>query len=1319
MKQNLWYLDVPVSARTAENHVAYAVLSNHPETLGHTVVVSRRPMSAWTDATPDEWVGMWQLVETVQDQLSSGLGVSGFALGIDQDVASPPSRSHLLIEIVPQRSGELRLERPTFEADGNSTTLIESGAVLLDGPGRRLREELLRCLINDRFDRIDLVVSFIMKSGLRSIFGRLQDAVDRGAHLRVLTTGYLDVTDPDALTTLLDLAQRCPPGEVQVRAFDDASTSFHPKAYLFSASDGSVASGFVGSSNLSRSGIDGGVEWNLGVENVAPLLASFERLWTDPRSHPVDNRWVADYRARRISLTPARSAEVGVEFEAPQLAASPRPLQELALAALVETRSAGHAAGLVVMATGLGKTWVAAFDSTRPEFGRVLFVAHRSEILLQSMTAYRAVRPEVSLGLYTGTEKDPTADVVFASVQTLARHLDEFARNEFDYIVVDEFHHAEASSYRRVIDYFEPAFLLGLTATPDRMDGADLRPLCGDNLVFECDLVEGIRRNELVPFAYFGIKDVVDFAPIPWRNGRFDPELLASAVETEERAAQAFAEWESRAGDRTIGFCCTTAHADYMAEYFRNQGVASASVHSGDTSDPRRGSVEALAEGSIEVLFAVDIFNEGFDLPSIDTVLMLRPTASPVIFLQQLGRGLRLDPGKGFLTVIDFIGNHRSFLMKPMTLLSLGTTGFSVSRLPEMIDADPDLPPGCSVTWELGVIDLFQALARESVTAGTALEDYVLEYVREFGERPSALQAYRAGLNPGSARPNWFQWLDGLGVLSRDHASVVGVAGKVVASFQSTPVGRASKLVTLRAMQRVGGVLSSPGIDDVVRSARRIVLADPRLVEEFAADNVATMSEDEFGSLWREWPVESWTGELSGTNGLFAIEMDRLAPTFTVPSGHHAVVEDLIGELIDWRLAKCLDGVGEDDVAILRVSHSSGNPILRIDRDRNPGLPTGWTSVLMDGEPVELNFVKIAVNVGREPNNPGNALHGRLRHWFGPTAGAPGRRDEVSMEFTGGRWVMRPKGRRAGDGDNVVLLYPSFAVACGAFEGRTAEDMGAGESARPVRIDALPPSRQPFVAVASGDSMDGGTDPVSDGDLVLFDWVDGSEPRTALIGERVLVSYSVNGGREYALKDLARGLDGLELRSANPAVEPIAGSSDMTIVARYVRTLDPAALEPVDEAEPLSRKVRVDGAEIDATFIVERLQSGSLSVVIESAGGTKGSPNARNLSYVPGVDRVLERLHLLGAELVDAYVDSERTQRLPIEDRRLSPGPSGWPTQLGNWVETRKAMLRSMALVGQSSGASGSGNSRKRMRLVVGGIDEMTGRALADVLQGD
>ncbi len=305
------------------------------------------------------------------------------------------------------------------------------------------------------------------------------------------------------------------------------------------------------------------------------VVNGFEALFSHPSTRPLDQMWIDAYALRR-PLGPSfvgQGTVASPEEAAPEPPPQPHEIQREALAALEKTRAEGNIAGLVVLATGLGKTWLSAFDSDRPQFRRILFVAHREEILDQALKTFRRVRPSARLGRFTGTAKEPDADVLFASIQTLGRrrHLDDFRPDEFDYIVVDEFHHASAATYRRLIEHFRPKFLLGLTATPERTDGGDLLALCQENLVYRCDLTEGIRRELLSPFRYFGVPDEVDYANIPWRASRFDEEALTQAVATQARAENALEQYRSRAGQRTLAFCVSQRHADFMAEFFRKE----------------------------------------------------------------------------------------------------------------------------------------------------------------------------------------------------------------------------------------------------------------------------------------------------------------------------------------------------------------------------------------------------------------------------------------------------------------------------------------------------------------------------------------------------------------------------------------------------------------------------------------------------------------------------------------------------------------------------------------------------------------------------
>lgn len=649
-------------------------------------------------------------------------------------------------------------------------------------------------LLADKLDEaqsVDLAVAFAMDSGVALMEPWFRDLLARGGRLRIVVGDYLDTTDPAALGRLLDLEG------AELHVFETAGISFHPKAWLFRASDSGGA--IVGSSNLSQSALTTGVEWNLQAEDASGEVArAFEALLVRPEVKLLTAEWVADYaKRRRARPLPDFSAKV-IEDEGP--APEPHAIQAEALKALATSRGQGHRAGLVVLATGLGKTWLAAFDTVQCKADRILFVAHRDEILTQAMSAFRKVRPDARLGRYTGQEKDAKAEILFASIQTLGRvaHLRQFASDHFDYIIVDEFHHAAARTYQNLIDHFTPRFLLGLTATPDRTDGGDLLGLCGENLVYQCGLFDGIDRGHLSPFHYFGVPDDVDYAQIPWRSGQFDPTELEAAMATEARARNAYEQFTNRAKGPAIGFCVSKRHADYMVEFFRARGLRAVAVHSGEGSAPRASSLLSLGRGELDILFAVDMFNEGVDVPEIGTVMMLRPTESAIIWLQQLGRGLRRIEGK-VLQVIDYIGNHRVFLTKAAALLQAGGGDRSIGRrLDDLVAGAFDLPPGCEITYELEAIDILRGLLRTGSNS-EALEAFYRDFRDKNGKRPTAVEAYRAGHDPrATGHGTWFDFVRDMGdaLAERPFATHGQLIGEV---SRTTRIPR-DALVALRAI---------------------------------------------------------------------------------------------------------------------------------------------------------------------------------------------------------------------------------------------------------------------------------------------------------------------------------------------------------------------------------------------------------------------------------------------------------------------------------------------------------------------------------------
>ncbi|MGL5949641.1 MAG: DEAD/DEAH box helicase family protein, partial [Aeromonas sp.] len=603
--------------------------------------------------------------------------------------------------------------------------------------------------------QIELCVSFIRHSGLNLLLPALKSALARGAHLRVITSDYMAITEPVALRALLTLdSARCQHLIYQ----SQGNVGFHLKAYLF-VHHGEPLQGqaFLGSSNISQAALTESLEWNMALRTdkerggevrtqLQALQRNMDELARDPRVCPLTPEWIDAYGARYRQLANQPLIEMVTGDKAPNERPIPNSVQHEALLALAQTRRDGFSRGLVVLATGLGKTYLAAFDAQQLQARRILFVAHREEILQQAHATFARVSPERRGGFYQGQTQELHADALFASVQTLSKtaHLRRFAPDHFDYIVVDEFHHADAHTYRRLLAHFQPRFLLGLTATPERSDNADILALCDANLVFARHLAEAIELNALVPLHYHGILDEhVDYAQLPWPNGQFDPKALEFAFASQKRAQHALHVWQRLKQSRTLAFCISQRHADFMAEYFCAHGVPAAAVH-GASALSRQTALAQFAAGDVEILFSVDLFNEGTDIPSLDTVLMLRATQSSILFLQQLGRGLRLHPGKSHLVAIDLVGNHTKCLDRPKFIGQTLTP--SSQPMPERPWQTPTLAGGCFINLDPALIAQFEqrlaAATRDPASTAAAQPNALARtlyrrYKMRHGSRPS------------------------------------------------------------------------------------------------------------------------------------------------------------------------------------------------------------------------------------------------------------------------------------------------------------------------------------------------------------------------------------------------------------------------------------------------------------------------------------------------------------------------------------------------------------------------------------------------------
>lgn len=995
-----------------QGHLVLALWDRYPVTPGHCLLIPRRHIPTWWDATHEERAELLGSTDEVRHIIEQLHHPAGYNLGINSGEAAGQTVPHLHLHLIPRYHGDVPDPRGgvrgVIPSRANYLDRRLEGAphqkALVQGDQDHLYPHLRQAL--EKAIRVDLAVAFVQRSGLNLVEPHLRDILRRGGRVRMLTGDYLDVTDPDALEDLLHLSHEMQ--GLETRVFEVRGNTFHPKCYLLHQADGTSLA-FVGSSNLSAPALRNGIEWNyraLDPEGVAQVQQAFETIFEHPATRPLDSDWIHHYRLRRAPMRVAEALPIRAELDPPEPPPKPHGVQQEALAALARTRDEGNRAGLVVMATGLGKTWLAAFDTEA--FPRVLFVAHREEILAQALRTFRQVRPQARCGFYKGDDRDIEADLLFASIQTLGRqaHLERFPRDRFDYIVVDEFHHASARTYRQLLDHFEPSFMLGLTATPERTDGGDLLALCGENLVYRCDLVDGIARELLCPFRYFGVPDEVDYSNIPWRNNRFDPEELTAAVATQARAQNALEQHRTRAGQRTVAFCCSVRHAQFMRDYFADAGLRVAAVHSGSDSDPRAASLEKLAAGELDVVFTVDMFNEGMDLPQIDTVMMLRPTESRILWLQQFGRGLRKAEGKERLSVIDYIGNHRAFLLKPQTLFNLPQGDAHIARALNLIQAGTAaLPPGCEVTYDLEAVEILQKLLR--LRSG---QDALLLWYQDFrdrqGERPRAVEAFHEGYNPRSVRArygSWFGLVRDQGDLTPEEGEALQSAAKFLSELETTGMVKSYKMVLLQALLEEAVFPGEVGLDQLTQAFARVAGRSAKLVRDLS---VPVQDLDAMRALLLKNPINAWT---SSAGDYFTYEAGVFRSRVAAPGAGLAALKEMTRELVEWRLAEYLSRASDQRGWILKVNQASGRPIIfPLSRKRNLGLPEGPTDVEADGETWTFRFAKEAVNVAERSGESGNQLPVLLRTWFGPDAGQPGTQHRVRLEVENGRYRCSP-----------------------------------------------------------------------------------------------------------------------------------------------------------------------------------------------------------------------------------------------------------------------------------------------------------------------
>ncbi|QHE51673.1 DEAD/DEAH box helicase family protein [Pontibacillus sp. HMF3514] len=776
---------------------------------------------------------------------------------------------------------------------------------------------------------IYLLSAFVMKSGVSMMLPALQEAAHRGADIKILAGDYLFVSQPEAMELLTEL----PNDQVEVRLWQSNGRSFHPKAFLFKQEDeGSL---IVGSSNLSRSALTSGVEWNLFLnksvseETYQDSLDQFIHLFYEFNTMEINKETVKQYKvrydafhvkhpdlARKWTKSEEIEMTLGPENESIKLVKSeeetyttnrdkpePRFAQPEALDSLHNTVEEGYDKAMVVMATGLGKTYLAAFFAEH--FDSVLFIAHREEILHQAKASFEHVNQGKSGGIFNGKVKDGDHPMVFASIFTLSirDHLSNFNPDSFDLIIIDEFHHASSKSYQNVIQYFQPKFLMGITATPERTDGQDVFAICDGNVAYEMNFIQAIQRGWLAPFQYYGVYDEIDYAQITWLGNKYDEEELAEAQLQESTAENILDNWKKHKQTRTLVFCSSIKQATFLSEYFNEQGYQTISLHSKTKDISRKEAIQKLETKQIDAIFTVDVFNEGVDIPAVDTILFVRPTESLVVFTQQIGRGLRKHLEKNHCTIIDLIGNYRNADVK----LRLFDTSDQERKGKK--EFEPITPDGCTVHLDPKAIDLLEHLRKKRSPRKERVKMDFEEVKNHLGRRPTYLEMHLNGtVNSKEIKNNFKSYAGFLAwaeELSEEEKRVYLDYKNWLEEVESTGMSKSYKMVVLKYMLERGPREWYKPVTptEVAPYFHRFLMEKPyRKLADFNDKDSRKLweyDENKVARLIARMPMTKWSGS---SKELVLFDGETFSLAFNIAPEDTLMLYEMTNEICEYRL---------------------------------------------------------------------------------------------------------------------------------------------------------------------------------------------------------------------------------------------------------------------------------------------------------------------------------------------------------------------------------------------------------------------------------